>query len=199
MDAQALRREITEEIQMDFEAQMRELRRQKNNAEEELDNATERWRIERRKLKAEIDQLEQKVGRGGGTGEADWQAERERLASEVARLENNLAEHILRTDELRREYEARIEGLVHQVDRLKHEAEAASIVAATEVRLMPAADNTSLDAEMQRVEEAIRAIESLMEDPDTTASMLARKNTERAENEAYLRGLSFQVARSKSA
>ncbi len=184
---------------MDFEAQMRELRRQKNNAEEELDNATERWRIERRKLKAEIDQLEQKVGRGGGTGEADWQAERERLASEVARLENNLAEHILRTDELRREYEARIEGLVHQVDRLKHEAEAASIVAATEVRLMPAADNTSLDAEMQRVEEAIRAIESLMEDPDTTASMLARKNTERAENEAYLRGLSFQVARSKSA
>jgi hypothetical protein len=52
---------------------------------------------------------------------------------------------------------------------------------------------------MRRVEAAIGAIETLLQHPNTTASMVARKKTERAEQEAYLRGLNFQLVRSKGA
>jgi len=203
MDTETLRREITEQVRMDFEGQVRDLRRQKNNAEEELDSVTERWRIERRKLKAEIDQLEEQLnsGRGGrrpgetGELEADWDKERERLTSEISRLEISLAQNIARLDQIRSEYELKIEDLNRQNERLRQELEGGAIVAATEVRLVSETGGSPIDAEMHRVEEAIRAIETLLEHPDTTASMMARKNTERAENEAYLRGLTFQLAR----
>lgn len=185
---------------MDFESQVRELRRQKNNAEEEFDSATERWRIERRKLKAEIDQLEEKLGNGRAAGsEGDWQAERERLTSEISRLEITLAQNIARSDQVHREYELKIEDLTHQNERLRQELQSGAIVAATEVRLISENDDNPINAEMRRVGEAIHAIEALLEHPDTTASEMARKNTERAENEAYLRGLAFQGARIKGA
>jgi hypothetical protein len=206
MDDEALRQEITEKVQRDFEAQLREFRRQKNNAEEELDSASERWRLERRKLKAEIDQLEEKLGsKTGRTAAAGWEEERERLTAEISRLEACLAENIAVVDALRREYDARIEELVHQNERLKQSesvaalSAGASILAATEVRLVSEIDNASIDAEMQRVEAAIGAIEALLQHPNTTASMVARKKIERAEQEAYLRGLNFQLARGKGA
>jgi Fe-S cluster assembly scaffold protein SufB len=209
MDDEALRKEITEKVQRDFESQLREFRRLKNNAEEELDSASERWRLERRKLKAEIDQLEEKLGsKTGRTAAAGWEEERERLTAEISRLEACLAENSAVVDALRREYDARIEELVHQNERLKQSESAAgpsvsgaevSILAATEVRLVSEIDNTPIDAEMRRVEAAIGAIETLLQHPNTTASMVARKKTERAELEAYLRGLNFQLVRSKGA
>src|SRR5215468_7114558 len=58
MDVDILRKKLTEEIQSQYETKLREARRQKANAEEELENASERWRTERRRLNAEIDRLE---------------------------------------------------------------------------------------------------------------------------------------------
>jgi hypothetical protein len=212
MDKETLRKEIAEQVQMDSESQMRELRRLKNNAEEELDSASERWRLERRRLKAEIAQLEEnlfaaKAGKANGAGNAppEWEQERERLKAQILSLEASLATNIAQAEQVRRDYEARIGDLVQQDEILKRELEGmagvsgkgASIVEAIEVHLEPA--DSSIDAEMKRVEEAIRAIETLLEHPDTTASMMARKNIERAENEAYLRGLRFRPARAKSA
>lgn len=210
MDDEALRKEIPEKIQRDFESQIREFRRQKNDAEEELDSASERWRLERRKLKAEIDQLEDKLGnvKTGRAAGAEWEEERERLKAEISRLEASLAENSALVDALRREYDERIEELVHHNERLKQSESVAgpslsgagvSILAATEVRLVSEIDNTAIDAEMRRVEAAIGAIEALLQHPNTTASMVARKKTERAEQEAYLRGLNFQLVRSKGA
>src|SRR5689334_3651340 len=116
MDAEALRKEITEQVQTDFESQMRELRRQKNNAEEELDSATERWRLERRRLKGEIERLEESLtaARAGalpvqtGDGGAQLQEERDRLKVQVAGLESSRAEHVALLDQLRREYDAKV-------------------------------------------------------------------------------------------
>ena len=195
-----------------LESQVRELRRQKNNAEEELDNASERWRLERRKLKADIDQLEHKLsatraGAPDNDGGAAWEQERERLKAQVLGLEASLAENIAQSERVRRESESRIQELAQQNEILKRELEGmtvgrsstagGSMVDAIEVRFQ--SEDSSIDAEMQRVQEAIRGIEDLLEHPDTTASMIARKNNEKAENEPYLRGLNFRLARAKSA
>src|SRR4051812_16462582 len=58
MENDRLRRQITEEIQAEFEAKVRQVKRLKENAEGELETAAERWRTEKRRLNAEIDRLE---------------------------------------------------------------------------------------------------------------------------------------------
>src|ERR1043166_5878811 len=61
MDIEVLRKQLTEEIQTQFESKLREAKRQKTQAEEELENAAERWRTERRRLNSEIDRLETEI------------------------------------------------------------------------------------------------------------------------------------------
>lgn len=58
MDKDVVRREISEELQAQYDSRLREVRKQKSHAEEELESASERWRGERRKLNGEIDRLE---------------------------------------------------------------------------------------------------------------------------------------------
>jgi chromosome segregation ATPase len=58
MEIEALRQQILEEVQSQFETRLREARRQKAQLEEELESLSEKWRSERRRLNSEIDQLE---------------------------------------------------------------------------------------------------------------------------------------------
>src|SRR6267378_2536611 len=53
-----LRRQITNEVQEEFETKLRQAKRQKEQAEGELEAASERWRAEKRRLNSEIDRLE---------------------------------------------------------------------------------------------------------------------------------------------
>ena len=53
-----LRRQITDELQTEFENKLRQAKRQKEQAEGELEAASERWRAEKRRLNSEIDRLE---------------------------------------------------------------------------------------------------------------------------------------------
>src|SRR5260370_1023060 len=53
-----LRRQITDEVQAEFETKLRQARREKEKAEEELETGSERWRAEKRRLNSEIDRLE---------------------------------------------------------------------------------------------------------------------------------------------
>jgi chromosome segregation ATPase len=58
MDTDTMKRKIAQELHDQFEGKLREARRQKTEAEEELESASERWRSERRRLNTEIDRLE---------------------------------------------------------------------------------------------------------------------------------------------
>jgi len=58
MDKETIRKQLVDEIQAQFEVKLREAKRQKTHAEEELESASEKWRTERRRLNAEIDRLE---------------------------------------------------------------------------------------------------------------------------------------------
>jgi hypothetical protein len=53
--------------------------------------------------------------------------------------------------------------------------------------------NESLQAEVNRVEESIRTISAIIDAPETELSLVIRKNVERAELEAYLKGIKFAV------
>ena len=53
--------QLLEEVQKQFEVKLREARRQKDEIEDELENSREQWRTERRRLTAEIEDLEVEV------------------------------------------------------------------------------------------------------------------------------------------
>src|SRR5579884_2453760 len=58
MENELLRRQIAEELQTEFENKLRQVRRQKEQAEGELETASEKWRAEKRRMNSEIDRLE---------------------------------------------------------------------------------------------------------------------------------------------
>jgi class 3 adenylate cyclase len=55
--------QLVEEVQQHFEARLKESRRQKELLEEELESSREHWRVERRRLGSEIEELEAEVER----------------------------------------------------------------------------------------------------------------------------------------
>ena len=58
MEKDGPRKQTVEEIQRQYEGQLREAKRQRALLEAELESASERWRTERRRLNAEVDRLE---------------------------------------------------------------------------------------------------------------------------------------------
>jgi hypothetical protein len=130
-----LRKQIAEEVQAEFEVQLRDMRRQKNRAEEDHEEAAAKWRAEKRRLNDEVDRLETELmtaGKGSFSSSessvnqweieekirkaaADWEAERERLISQIARLQSAVAEAIERsnnpmrsTQQIRDQFDAKL-------------------------------------------------------------------------------------------
>ena len=58
MELEVLRKQLSEEIASQFDAKLREAKRQKSQIEEEFELSSEKWRTERRRLNSEIDRLE---------------------------------------------------------------------------------------------------------------------------------------------
>src|SRR2546426_8988882 len=58
MDKEALRKQLADELESEFESRLKQIKRQKEQAQEELESASERWRSEKRRLNSEIDRLE---------------------------------------------------------------------------------------------------------------------------------------------
>jgi hypothetical protein len=56
-------------------------------------------------------------------------------------------------------------------------------------------NTTVIDAEVARIQEMIAGIARLIDDPETELSTVIRKNVERAELDAYLKGILFSLGR----
>jgi hypothetical protein len=121
MDEETLRKQIVDQVQSQFETKLREAKRQKVQAEEELETVSEKWRTERRRLNAEIDRLEAALTEArsgdvkGGidpqelerlkaaaadrlkTASDEWATERTQLTAQVSRLERAVADAIERS------------------------------------------------------------------------------------------------------
>lgn len=362
MDEESLRKEITEQVQAQFEDQLREVKREKISLEEEMETASQRWRAERRRLNSELERLEEALSSRRPSGEpgavdtgeleqaieerlrqasAEWAAEREQLKSEISRLEHSVAEAIARSsnpmrttqtirdqfevklveaeamrlrvereflharsnwdeekkklvgelmklrrltpssgmqvketmdrlhsrtesmeearireletqltetratilryhdaamktsqelaaarkevqnlnrslneireqidsgsvEQLRRQYDANVQDLAEKNQQLAQKLQAAPQAAAggTSSAVAPApspvAGGSHLDGEIDRIGKAIEAIDKLVEDPDTSASVIARKNVEKNALEAYLQGILFSLGRGEA-
>jgi DNA repair exonuclease SbcCD ATPase subunit len=115
---------------------------------------------------------------------AEWHTERERLNAEVDRAAKKAVD-----------WEAERSRLNTEIDRLTqaHAAaveEAAKVAAATPPPAT-AAKISELLPEIERVERLIKNISKLIDDPSTELSTVIRKNVERSELEAYLRGIRY--------
>ena len=89
MEIEALRRQLSEEIAAQFEAKLREARRQKSQIEEEFEQSSEKWRTERRRLNSEIDRLESALAeaRQSGRESAETRPDLAVDPEEIARLQ----------------------------------------------------------------------------------------------------------------
>jgi hypothetical protein len=58
-------------------------------------------------------------------------------------------------------------------------------------------DTAAIKAEVDRVEALISQIVSIIDNPDTELSTVIRKNVEKAELDAYLKGILFSLGREK--
>jgi len=177
----------------DYETKLNELKRQKESLESELQDARNETTAERRRLNSEIERRDQQIQR--------IVTEKEGVSGEIV-------------DELRQQYEQRLQEAIQQKTQLAQELQSASRLLETErARLtaeigkaeskqaspMPAGtiDRETISAEVARVEEQIREIAALIDDPETELSTVIRKNVEKAELGAYLKGILFSLGRTK--
>jgi hypothetical protein len=128
MDKDALRKQLYDEIHAQFDARLKEARRQKSELEEEMESSEDKWRSERRRLNAEIDRLESSISEARDArrtppapksrgldpqeltklqaaadekfkrAEQDWGAEKAKLQAEVSRLQRGITELIERSN-----------------------------------------------------------------------------------------------------
>jgi hypothetical protein len=176
----------------DFETKLNDLKKQKESLERELQDARNETTTERRRLNSEIERRDQQIQR--------IVTEKEGVSGEVV-------------DQLRKQYEQRLHDAIQQKTQLAQELQSASLLLETERARLSAeigkADNKqaaaptgtidreAISAEVARVEEQIRQIAALIDNPETELSTVIRKNVEKAELGAYLKGILFSIGRGK--
>src|SRR5262245_5037302 len=159
------------------EGQIEQLRREKEGLQTELQETRKAWEAERRQLKKEIERLE---------GQIQHESEsQDRVSKEVV-------------DQLRKQYEQRLQEAIQEKNQLTGKLLEAERTPRSGGQTKNAGlDNTAIAAEVSRVESQIKELVALMEDPDTELSTIIRKNVEKAELDAYLKGILFASGRSK--
>ena len=175
-----------------YESKLSESKQQKESLERQLQDARNEWTTERLRLTAEVERRDQQIQRI---------AEKEGVSSEVV-------------DQLRKRYEQRLQEAIQQKTQLAEELQTASLLLETERARLSAeigrseskaaaakpgsVDGETISAEVTRVERQIQEIASLIDDPETELSTVIRKNVEKAELGAYLKGILFSVGRGKA-
>jgi len=109
----------------------------------------------------------------------------QRLADLTSDNERELAEAV---NKVRSELTEEIEGLRRELEEASHAAVQAPIPASTQI---PSVETHVLRQEIARVEDLIRSLSQMVENPATELSVIIRKSAERAELQSYLRGLRF--------
>jgi hypothetical protein len=162
------------------EVQVEELRREKDTLKRQLREARSGWEDERRLLNSEVERREKQLQRMSET--------RERISNEVV-------------EQLRFQYEQRLQEAIEQKTQLAKELQSASTMLENErFRLSAAHKGSELDpekiaAEVSRVEAMLTEIIAVVDNPDTDLSTVIRKNVEKAELDAYLRGIMFTLGK----
>jgi uncharacterized protein YeeX (DUF496 family) len=173
------------------DSKVSDLKREKESLERELQESRDELRSERRRLNSEIDRRDQQI---------------QQMSSSAGGVSAEFVE------QLRKQYEQRLQDAISQKTQLAQELQSASALLETErARLTAeisraeskggksagAVDPGAIATEVARVEGKIQQIVALIDNPETELSTVIRKNVERAELDAYLKGILFSMGRSK--
>ena len=115
---------------------------------------------------------------------AEWKIERARLDGALER-----------TARMGAEWEAERGRLNAEIERLQSALAVAQVHKAIEAATEPPANIAALSKEIERVEKLIGNISAVIEDPAADLSTVIRKNVERSELEAYLKGIRYAFER----
>jgi len=141
-----------------------------------------------------------------GALQKDMDRERAEWRIQIQQMERRLADTRLAVntevvDQLRRQYDDRIQEMILQKTQLTEELKSASVLLESERgRFMTASGNgttEAINAEIHRVQKMIAEIAKRIDDPKTDLSTVIRKNVERAELNAYLKGIQYSMGTSK--
>jgi len=108
-------------------------------------------------------------------------------------------------EQLRRQYDERMQEMIHQKTQLSDELRSVTSLLEEERHKLSANGTTghkpagmdpdAIDEEVNRIQDMIAGIAKLIDNPETELSTVIRKNVERAELDAYLRGILFSMGR----
>jgi chromosome segregation ATPase len=174
------------------DARIDDLQRQKQTLEKQLQDGRNDWDTERRRLNSQIERLEQQLQRISDT--------EDRVSTEVV-------------DQLRRQYEQKLQEAIQQKTQLAQELNNVSAQLEAERSRLSAGiaqkrengassgnggtvDPETIAAEVSRVAALIGEIVTVIDNPETELSTVIRKNVEKAELDAYLKGILFSLGRS---
>ncbi|HET9216339.1 MAG TPA: hypothetical protein VFR18_05135, partial [Terriglobia bacterium] len=113
-------------------------------------------------------------------------------------------------EQLQRQYEDRMQEMIQEKTQLSDELRKATAMLDQERQKLAKAgsanhtsrkdgmDTPLIDSEVERIQEMIAGIARVIDDPETELSTVIRKNVERAELDAYLKGILFSLGRGKS-
>jgi hypothetical protein len=141
-----------------------------------------------------------------GAMQKEMERERVEWRIQIQQMERRLSEsrQTVNTevvDQLRRQYDDRMQEMILQKTQLTEELKSASMLLESERgRFLTASGNGNTDAinaEVARVQRMVAEIAKRIEDPATDLSTVIRKNVERAELNAYLKGIQYSMGNSK--
>ena len=139
-----------------------------------------------------------------------WEAERRALILELERAQQQF--HRVSDNEkvskevvasLRQQYDQKLHESIRQKTELAQQLESASALLEADRKRLSAAQRDSrggqdtevIAAEVSRVEQQLTQIIAVVDNPDTELSTVIRKNVEKAELDAYLKGILFCLGR----
>jgi len=114
---------------------------------------------------------------------AELTEERDRLNRQLDELLHSAAK-----------WDSEREHLQEELKRAAAEKEVALSTAKKEVAVSHSVATEQVKSEVSKVEESIQSISAIIDAPETELSLVIRKNVERAELEAYLRGIRFALS-----
>jgi len=167
-------------------AQAEQFQKEKETLQKELQQTRNAWDAERRQLNGQIERLERQLQRVAES--------RERVSDDIV-------------DQLRQQYEQRLQDVIQQKTQLAEQLQSASTrleaergrLSAAQHEEPPGLDSEAIAAEVTRVEGLISEIIGIIDNPDTELSTIIRKNVEKSELDSYLKGILFALGRGTKA
>src|SRR5262245_56001523 len=158
------------------------------------------------KLKKENESMERQTREERNKWEAERQAlslELERVQQQFQRVSDNEKVSKEVVAQLRQQYDQKLHEAIRQKTELATQLESATaLMEAERTRLSKAQrssgggqDSEAIAAEVSRVEQQLSQIIAVVDNPDTELSTVIRKNVEKAELDAYLKGILFCLGR----